>query len=234
MADIINHTESGNWITIKDASDLLGVSERHAWNIITKKGIETKKLLNKHRKKTYVLQADIEQYHRDEQERQRLEALKPDPLSEMSERNSEIEMSERLSESQRPLSESGLALINKPKALLEMVRSVQTENKSLHKRVVKWRVTSFWLGVLGVIVVLMMIYYITDISKALSEMSETLSERDRAISESQKALSEMSERALTLSEREKQALSNLYEQGIYTKELENRITELEKGQTNEN
>ena len=89
MPDVINHienTETGKtelWITIKDASDLLGISERHTWRILLENSWKTKKLQNKDRKKTYILRQDVEKYYKEEQERQGLEQIKslPPPLT---------------------------------------------------------------------------------------------------------------------------------------------------------
>ena len=71
MPDVINHienTETGKaelWITIKDASDLLGISERHTWRILLENGWKTKKLQNKDRKKTYVLRLVVEKTYKE-------------------------------------------------------------------------------------------------------------------------------------------------------------------------
>ena len=87
MADVINQTqdtETGKselWITIKDASDLLGISERHTWRILLENAWKTQKLLNEDRKKTYVLRSDVERYYKAEQERQKLEQLRFSPSS---------------------------------------------------------------------------------------------------------------------------------------------------------
>lgn len=212
MADVINQTqdpETGKselWITIKDASDLLGISERHTWNIILENGFQRKKLLNQSRKKTYVLRADIEKFYEEEKERQRLEALKSFPLSEVSEKSEkrgEFEISEsgRLS-----LSESGMALSERAKSLPVLLKEMQTKQESLQKDVVKWRVTTFWVSILGLVVVGLFFLYLTDIRNALSE-------RDKSLSESQKALSEMSER-------EKEAIKTISEREIWINKLE--------------
>ncbi len=86
MPDIINQTENTEtgkaelWITIKDVSDLLGISERHTWRIALQNVWKTQKQLNKDRKKTYILRSDVEKYHNAERERQKLEQLKSPPL----------------------------------------------------------------------------------------------------------------------------------------------------------
>ena len=217
MSDIINQIpnengESEAWITIKDASDLLGFSERHTWSKISAQGFQTKKLLNQHRKKLYVLRSDIEQFHKAEQERQRLDALKPSPLSEMSEmseKKRELEMSER---ALSPLSEGGSFHTDSGKSLPALFQ----EREALQKGIVKWKVTAFWVSVLGLVIA-------SGLTLSLYEMKRALSEREASLSESQKALSEMSERALSLSEREKEALKTVFERGEYIRELEDRL-----------
>lgn len=225
MADIINHLEnietgeSELWVTIKDASDLLGISERHTWNVVLENGFQRKKLLNKSRKKTYVLRLDIEKFHKEERERQRLEALKSPSLSEMSEiseKTGEFEMSESekpsLSESQMAISERDFKVKSLPALLLEM----QKKQEVLLEHATTWKVTALWVSVLGIVVAGFLYFYLTDTKKALSE-------RERALSESQKALSEMSER-------EKQAIMALSEREIYIKELELTIHKEKLGQ----
>lgn len=215
MADIINQTENTEtgkselWITIKDASDLLGISERHTWNIVLENGFQRKKLLNKSRKKTYVLRTDIEKFYKEEQERQRLEALKPPSLSEISEK-SEKRGEFEISESEKPpLSESQMAISEgnfKVKSLPALFSEMQKKQETLLKDATTWRVTTIWVSVLGVVIAGFLYFYLTDTKKALSEMN-------KAFSESQKALSEMSER-------EKQAIKTISEREIYIKELE--------------
>lgn len=215
MADIINQTENTEtmeselWVTIKDASDLLGISERHTWNVVLENGFQRKKLLNKSRKKTYVLRANIEKFYAEEQERQRLGVLKSPSLSEISEKSEktgEFEMSESdklsLSESQMSISERDFKVKSLPALLLEM----QKKQEVLLEHATIWRVTTLWVSVLGVVVAGFLYFYLTDTKRALSE-------RDRALSESQKALSE-------ISEREKQTITTLSEREIYIKELE--------------
>ncbi len=237
MPDVINHvenTETGQadlWITIKDASDLLGISERHAWNIILENGFKRKKLLNKSRKKTYVLRPDIEKFYKEEQERQRLEALKTSPLSEISEmseiseKNREFEMSESgkpsLSESQTALSERDFRAKNLPALISEM----QKKQEVLLQQATKWRVTTIWISILGAVVAGFLALYLVDTKNALSEREMALSERDKSLSESQKALYEMSER-------EKQAIKTLSEREIWIKELERSLPEEEVGRLN--
>lgn len=215
MADIINHIEnlgtgkSELWISIKDASDLLGISERHTWNIILENSFPRKKLLNQSRKKTYVLRADIEKFYKEAQERQRLEALKSPTLSEISEKSEkkgEFEISESgkaaFSEMQMAISERDFKVKNLPVLLSEM----QKKQEILLKDAVKWKVTAIWISVLGAVVAGFLYSYLTDTKRYLSE-------RNKALSESQKALSEMSER-------EKQAIKTISEKEIWINKLE--------------
>lgn len=218
MADVINQTQdtetckSELWITIKDASDLLGISERHTWNIVLENGFQRKKLLNKSRKKTYVLRTDIEKFYTEEQERQGLAALKPPSISEISEK-SEKRGEFEISESEKPpLSESQMAISEgnfKVKSLQALLSEMQKKQETLLKDATTWRVTTIWVGILGVVIAGFLYFYLTDTKKALSEMN-------KAFSESQETLSEMSER-------EKQAIKTISEREIYIKELEQNI-----------
>jgi hypothetical protein len=220
LSDTINQIPNDRgehevWITIKDASDLLGCSERHAWNVIAEKRIKTKKLLNQHRKKTYILRDDIEKYHREEQERDRLDSLRSSPLSEISEMSAkttsegESAMSERLSESRMALSERGTSI----PALL---KGLQKEKEALIQSSVKWRVTAISTGTLCLVAVVAM-------GASLKSLNKVLLERETRLSESQRSLSAMSERALALSEREKEAIKTIADREKYIQRLEDRI-----------
>src|SRR3990167_8317236 len=96
MADVINQTQDAEtgkselWITIKDASDLLGISERHTWRIALQNAWSTQKLVNQDRRKTYILRSDVEKFYRADKERQRLEQLKSSGMSDMPSDTSDI------------------------------------------------------------------------------------------------------------------------------------------------
>ena len=221
MADVINQTqdtETGKselWITIKDASDLLGISERHTWNVILENSFQRKKLLNQSRKKTYVLRADIEKFYKEEQERQRLEALKSPSFSEISEKSEKSEKRGEfeISESGKsPLSESQMAISErdfKVKSLPALLSEMQTKQEILLQQATKWRVTAFWISVLGVVIAGFFYLYLADTKRVLSE-------RNKALSESQKSLSE-------ISEREKQAIKTISEKEIWINKLEQAV-----------
>jgi hypothetical protein len=232
MTDIINHMENEEtgkpeiWNTFKDASELLNVSERHAWNIITREKIRTKKELNHSRKKTYVLQAEIEKYFREDEERKKKEALGPSAtseISEMSEKDPLLEMSESgkkvLSERGLALSESGKALKTLPSLLVETI----SENKKLSQSIAIWKLTAIYVFTFAVLSVIISILYLKDLNTRLSEGQEALSESREVLSEREMALYEMSERALSLSEREKEALQRVSDLTIQVKDLETRL-----------
>lgn len=234
MSDIINQIEGEGWITIKDASDLLGVSERHAWSIIYGKDasgrqirspMQTKKLLNKSRKKIFVLRSDIEKYHKDQQERKQLEALKASPLSEMSEmseKKGEFEISES---DPRPLSERGRALSEGKYSLPALLKEAQDKQERLIKASARWQVISISLVILMIILGVI-------IGLSLNEVKSLLSEREKALSESREAISEMSERVFMLSEREKQALQTIFKQEFYIRDLQTTIETLKEDKAN--
>ncbi len=206
MADIINQLDNDQWITIKDASDLLGISERHAWNIITGQRFKTKKLLNHSRKKSYVLRSDIEKFHKAEQERQKLEALPLSEISELSEKTGEFEISELSERSKKSLSEGA-------KTLPALLKEMHNREVKLQKDVVKWRVTAICVSTSG-LVIAGMIYF------SLNEVKTALSESQTSLSESQKSLSAMSERVFMISEREKTEVKDLNDKENYINALE--------------
>lgn len=230
MSDTILQIENDKgeletWVTIKDASDLLGISERHAWNIISGKdykgrqkrpAMKTTIRDNNNRKKTYVKRSDIEKYYQAEQERQRLDALKTSPLSERSEMPGMKDEFERSERTTSPLSESGMALSESRKSLPALLKEMQEREKTLQTSVVKWKTSLIWVGILGLVTA-------STLTLSLNEVKKALSERENRLSESQKALSEMSERALTLSERQNEAIKTLSEREDYIRKLEDNI-----------
>ena len=160
MADIINQTENTEtgkselWITIKDASDLLGISERHTWRIALENAWKTQKLLNEDRKKTYVLRADVEKYYKAERERQKLEQLRFSVASDMSDISSDMS----------DISEFDISDIkNKPKSDIKnlpillsdyrnMMADLQKKQEQLIKNATLWKTTAIWLTILAVFI----------------------------------------------------------------------------------
>ena len=97
----------------------------------------------------------------------------------------------------------------KVKNLPALFSEMQKKQEVLLKDAVKWKVTAFWISVLGVVIAGLFYLYLTDTKRVLSE-------REKALSESQKALSEMSER-------EKQAIKTVSEREIWINKLEQAV-----------
>ncbi|MBU4205201.1 hypothetical protein KKH26_03460 [Patescibacteria group bacterium] len=151
MADIINQTENTEtgkselWITIKDASDLLGISERHTWRIALQNAWKTQKLLNNDRKKTYILRADVEKYYQAERERQRLEQLR----SSDNPATSDIGVFDKSDIKNKPKSD----IKNLPILLSDyrnMMVDLQKKQEQLIKNATLWKTTAIWLTILAV------------------------------------------------------------------------------------
>lgn len=193
MADTIIQTEStetGNpelWITIKDASDLLGVSERHAWRIALQTAWKTQKLLNNDRKKTYILRADVEKYHQNECERQKLAQL----MSSDIHITSDIGVFDKSDIKNTPKSD----IKNFPVLLSDyrnMLLGLQKKQEQLIKSTAVWKTTAIWLTILVVFIGSFWVFYLYDSRKTMSgikkEMSVRINDLSDKATEAQKAL----------------------------------------------
>lgn len=191
MPDVINHienTETGKaelWITIKDASDLLGISERHTWRILLQNGWKTKKLPNKDRKKTYVLRADVEKYYKAEQERQRLEQLKSLPSSDIpdtSDKSDKVGLFDMSDIVKKPMSD----IKNLP-VLASDYRNTLAELQKRHERLladaVRWKTSTIWLAVLAVFISGVLGFFLYDTKKAMSDNKKEMSDRIKDLSD---------------------------------------------------
>jgi len=191
MADVINQTqdtETGKselWITIKDASDLLGISERHTWRILLENAWKTQKLLNEDRKKTYVLRSDVEKYYKAEQERQKLEQLRPPPSSDTPDI---ADKSDKISEFDKS------DIKNKPKSdiknlpiLLSDYRNMMTELQKKQEQLIKdatlWRTTAIWLTVLAVFIGGFLGFSLYNSRKMMSDIKKEMTGRINDLSD---------------------------------------------------
>ena len=205
MPDVINHienTETGKadlWITIKDASDLLGISERHTWRILLHNAWKTQKLPNKDRKKTYVLRQDVEKYYKEEQERQRLEQLKPPPFSDTSDIPDKSDKSGLFDKSDipnKPMSD----IKNLPILMSDyrnMMSDLQKKQEQLVANATRWKTTAIWIGVLAVFIAGFMGFFLYDTKKAMSdnkrEMSDRINDLSDKVAEAQKEITSAKE-----------------------------------------
>ena len=193
MADVINQTqdtETGKselWITIKDASDLLGISERHTWRIALQNAWKTQKLLNNDRKKTYILRADVEKYYQAERERQRLEQLR----SSDNPATSDIGVFDKSDIKNKPKSD----IKNLPILLSDyrnMMVDLQKKQEQLIKNATLWKTTAIWLTILAVFIGGFLGFSLYDSRKMMSDIKREMSDRINDLSdkatEAQKAL----------------------------------------------
>lgn len=193
MADIINQTENTEtgkselWITIKDASDLLGISERHTWRIALQNAWKTQKLLNNDRKKTYILRADVEKYYQAERERQRLEQLRSSDIPA----TSDIGVFDKSDIKNKPKSD----IKNLPILLSDyrnMMADLQKKQEQLIKNAIFWKTTAIWLTILAVFIGGFLGFSLYDSRKMMSDIKKEMSARINDLSdkaaEAQKAL----------------------------------------------
>ena len=182
MADIINQTqdtETGKaelWITIKDASDLLGISERHAWRIALQNAWKTQKLLNKDRKRTYFLRSGVEKYYKAERERQRLEQLRPPPSSDISDKQDKIGVFDKSDIKNKPMSD----IKNLPMLMSDyrnMLMEQQNKQEQLIKNATLWKTTAIWLTILAVFISGFLGFFSYDSRKMMSDIKKEMSGR---------------------------------------------------------
>ena len=188
MADIINqtdNTETGKselWITIKDASDLLGISERHTWRIALQNVWKTQKLLNKDRKRTYFLRSDVEKYYKAERERQRLEQLRPPPSSDISDKPDKIGVFDKSDIKNKPMSD----IKNLPILMSDyrnMLMEQQNKQEQLIKNATLWKTTAIWLTILAVFISGFLGFFLYDSRKMMSDIKREASERINDLSD---------------------------------------------------
>jgi hypothetical protein len=191
MTDIINQTqdtETGKselWITIKDASDLIGISERHTWRIALQNVWKTQKQLNKDRKKTYILRSDVEKYHNAERERQRLEQLKSPPPSnttDISDKSGKIGVLDKSDIKNKPMSD----IKNLPILMSDyrnMLMEQQNKQEQLIKNATLWKTTSIWLSILTVFIGSFLGFSLYDSRKMMSDIKREASERIKDLSD---------------------------------------------------
>lgn len=188
MADTINQTEnietgkSELWITIKDASDLLGVSERHAWRIALQNAWKTQKLMNQDRKKTYLLRSDVEKYYKPERERQKLEQLNPSDISDIASDMSGIGEFDISDTKNKPKSD----IKNLP-VLLSDYRNMMSDLQKKHEQLVKsatlWKTTAFWITILTVFIGGFLGFSLYDSRKTMSDIKKEMSDKITALSD---------------------------------------------------
>ena len=223
MADIINqieNTETGKtelWISIKDASDLLGISERHTWRILLQNAWKTQKLSNKDRKKTYILRSDVEKYSKTEQERQKLEQLKSSPssdTSDISDKPDKISVLDKSDIKYKPKSD-----IKDLPILLSDYRNMMTEIQKKQEQLIKnatlWRTTAIWLTVLAIFISGFLGFFLHDSRKMMSDIKKEMTGR----------INDLSDRADTAQEELLTAKDALFQKEIWINKLEQTIPE---------
>lgn len=240
MPDIINQVENETtggleaWITIKDASDLLGVSERHAWRIARDNAFKTQKMINQDRKKTYVLRADVEKFYKQEQERARLEKLKPPPLSDKPDISDKYDKKGIFDKSDikvTPMSD----IKNMPVLMSDyknILLELQKQQAELIRRQTLWKTTTLWISILALFICGASVLYIYDTKRAMSDIKTEMSDIRKAMSDKDKAMSDIISKGQNdLLE----AKDMLYKSELYINRLEQvlpkeKLTELKTGE----
>ena len=188
------------WITIKDASDLLGYSERHTWRIAQTNGWKTKKELNQLKRKTFVSRKDVEAFYNKERERRPLETLDKSDKPAMPDKNPILDMSGKAMSDKFPALDSQKAL---PALLSEYKKSFSElqENKAqLLQKVTFWKTSLFWLIALTIITGGVFLYVLSDKVNILSEQKEALNNQKSLISLLNSNISNLSDKLSSMSD----------------------------------
>jgi hypothetical protein len=218
MADVINQTqdtETGKselWITIKDASDLLGISERHTWRIALQNAWKTQKLVNRDRKKTYLLRSDVEKFYRADRERQRLEQLRSSGMSDIPSDTSDIGEFDISDMKNKPKSD----IKNLPILLSDyrnMMTELQKKQEQLIKNATLWRTTAIWLTVLAVFISGFLGFFLYDSRKMMSDIKKEMAGR----------INDLSDKAETAQKELLSAKDTLFQKEIWINKLEQTI-----------
>ena len=188
------------WITIKDASDLLGYSERHTWRIAQSNGWKTKKELNQLKKKTFVPRKDVELFYNKEHERQPMDTLGKPDKSAMADKNSILDMSDiTMSDKVSAINTQNTF----PAMILEYKKSFHElqENKAiLLQKVTFWKTSLFWLLALVTITVSVLLYTLSDKIHTLAEQKESLNNQKTIISLLNSNVSGLSDKLTSMSD----------------------------------
>ena len=191
----IGSPEETLWITIKDASDLLGCSERHMWRIVRQNAWETKKHLNISRKKTFILRSDVEKFYKEEKERQKLTHLQP-PSSDnpaMPDKNGKNDMSDLLmKESLSDLSKNK-QVQSLPLVLSEYKKAIvgyQEKQEQLVGKYTLWKTSAVWLIFIIISVSTLLSFWLYDNKSTLSDIKTALSDSKNALADTKKSMAD--------------------------------------------
>lgn len=181
IVDKVGTDKQRQWITIKTASNMLGVSERRVWEIIDDQDLKTIKETDNFRLKTFVRQADIEKY------------LKQGPKTSpgaTSEATSEVATSElRLKSEPRGLTSEVFRNFE------EVFLKHQKEYIMAQKRAVAWKTFALCLAFFGVCLFGVVGYWLTDTKTSLAQSQESIASLNSKVETIQQDLNKAKEEA---------------------------------------
>ena len=183
---IVVDKEGDQWISIKDASDLLGCSERHIWRLISRYRWESKKEKSANKQKAFVLRQAVEKFSQEERSRSPLHKLNPG-LSDHD--NADTSAQKPFS----ALSDHAKSDVTMPMETLRsfpvLLKEYQASIAQLHKEketfsrsVVFWKTSVFWLTGLSVLTCALLLFYLSDKSKVLAQKEKALSDSYASVS----------------------------------------------------
>lgn len=195
------------WITIKDASDLLGYSERHTWRLATKCGWKQRKKLNNLRRKVYVPRDEVEEYYKQEQERQKLEQLNSDNPDKTDNTDPFAKSDKPMSDKSKVLSDNQALqrTMESLPILLSDYKKMQEEYHNKQEKLIRdkafWKTSALWIIGFTVVVSAFLSYYIYDTKLTLSDRKQELSDIRLRLSGKDNQMQELTKRVNSLSDK---------------------------------
>lgn len=210
---IIVEANGDLWVSIKDASDLLGCSERNVWRIAKTNKWQHKKEKSSNKRKTFLLRKDVEKFHKQEQERTALKPLGSPDNPANPDGNVLSDTSDKgLPDNGHKSVNTNMALsgimsdmdLTKPVPIIvrdfqQIILKLHENKEAIAKRVVFWQTSTFWLASLSVLVCGLLLFYLSDKTKVLAQKEKALNESYASVSLLNNTVGTLSDKMTTMS-----------------------------------
>jgi hypothetical protein len=166
--------ETENWITIKDAADLLNHSETHIWRIIEEEGWETTKEKINSRKKSLVLRKVVEDYDKKRKARHSIEPLENSNKQSLNKESTNkslditgIDLSD-IAKTREMIGE----FVKNHELMLTDTANTKAKIIKVEKTAATWRVSTFSVIGIALVSVFILSLWLHDTKNMLSDKSQ--------------------------------------------------------------